>query len=76
MRYQVIGLENKTDGMVSVSIPVTGFVFLGTFSVDNKISVGIFVKTAYDIQHGSLTASGRTKDRYKFAFPKLQAHTF
>ena len=61
--------------MVAVSVPVTVFVLLGGRAVDDKVAGGIVVKTADDIEQGSLTAAGVTKDRNEFIFTEADADT-
>ena len=50
MRNQIIALEYKPYGMISVSIPIPVLKILGRFSVDDKITGGIVVKTANNIK--------------------------
>ena len=60
--------------MVSVGIPIRVLEGLGGFTVDNKVSVGISVESADDVEKGRLTASRLTEDRDEFAFAKLKAY--
>ena len=47
---QIVTLENETDGMVAVRIPVPICIFLGRNTVDDQITAVIPVQTANDIQ--------------------------
>ena len=72
MRDQVIRLENETDRMVTVCIPVSVLVILGGSSINDQITGGVLVKTADNVQHGRLTASGLTEDRNKFTVTEAE----
>ena len=72
VRNEVIALENKADRVVSVGIPIAILVHGGGFAVDEQVTRGVAVKTAYDVQRGSLTAARGTKDRHKLAVAEIQ----
>ena len=50
MGDQVVALENETNGVVSVAVPVLAFEILGGFAANDEIAGGILVQTADDIQ--------------------------
>jgi len=60
--------------MVSVGIPIRVFEGLGGFAVDNEVSVGISVKSAYDVEKGGFTASRLTEYGDEFAFAEFDVH--
>ena len=55
MGNQVVALEHKADSMVSVSVPVTVFIFSRGNTVDNQLPGVVTVKTAYHIQKCSFS---------------------
>ena len=72
MRNEVIALENKAYRMISVRIPVAVAEILCGSAVYHEITLCIFVKSADDIEQGSLTAAGRTEDGNKFVSAEAQ----
>lgn len=70
MHDQVVALEDKTDAVVAVRVPVLVGIFFGTLSIDNQIARGVLVQTADDIQECSLAAARRAEDGYKFIVPE------
>ncbi len=76
MGNQVVGLENETDGVVSVRIPVSCLVLLGRFAVDDQITGRVFVQSADDVEHRRLSASGRTQERNEFCVSEGHRNTF
>lgn len=76
MGDQVITLEYKADGMVSVCVPVPIFKLFCGFSVDHKITGGVTVKATYNIQQGRLTAAGLSQNGNKLIFPEIQCQSF
>ena len=70
VRNQVIALENKADTVVSVYVPVAVTVKLCADTIDNKITGGVSVKTANNVKHGGLTASGRAENGNEFSVTK------
>ena len=71
VRDQVIALKYKTDGMVSMAVPIPVAKILCRFSVDNQLAAGILIQSADDIQHGRFSASGGTENGNKFAFSEF-----
>ena len=57
MRNEVIRLENKADGVISVSIPVAVGKSLGGFVVYDQIAGAVLIETANDVQQCSLAAA-------------------
>ena len=76
VRTEVIRLENEAYRVVSVRIPVAVGEFLGRAAVNDKVAVGVLVKTAYDVEHSRLAASGVAEDSNEFAFAKLKVDAF
>ena len=54
---QVVALEHKADGVVSVGIPVPVGVLLGGNAVDDQVAAVIPVQTADDVQQGGLAGT-------------------
>lgn len=54
--------------MISVSVPVSVLVIFGRNSIDYQISLGVMVKTAYDIEHSGLSAARMTEYGDEFVF--------
>ena len=54
MGNQVVALEDKTDGVVTVRIPVTVSIFLCGDTVDDQIAAVITVQTADDVEQRGL----------------------
>ena len=50
MLYKIITLENKTDSMIAVRIPISILIFFGGNTIDDKVTAVVSVKTAYNIQ--------------------------
>ena len=57
MRDKVIALENESDRVVSVCIPVAIFELLCGFAVDDKVARGVRVQAADDVQQRGFTAA-------------------
>jgi hypothetical protein len=76
VRNQIVALEYETDGMVAVGVPVPVFEVLGRSAVDDQVTFGVLVETADDVQHGGLSAAGRSQDRDKLVAPKTQVDAF
>ena len=60
MRNQVVALEHKAYGVVSVRIPVAVFILFRGNSVDNQIAAVVSVKPADDIEQRCFAAAART----------------
>ena len=56
MGNQIIALKNKSNGMVSVGIPVFVFIFFGGYPIDDQIAAVIPVETANDIQKSGFSS--------------------
>ena len=72
MRDQIVGLKYKAYGMISISVPIGVSEVFCRFAVYDKVSGGVFIQAAYDIQQRCFTASGMSKNRNKFTFPEPQ----
>jgi hypothetical protein len=72
---EIVALEHEANAVVAVGIPVTILEFLGGFAVDEKITVGIAIQTAHDIEQGGLTASGRAENGHELAFSEINTDT-
>ena len=70
---QVIALEDETDGVVPVGVPVPVPVFPGGDAVDHQIPAVIPVQAADDIQQGGLAGAAGTQNSNEFAVPEIQA---
>ena len=73
MRYQVIALEYESDRVIAVCIPICAFEFLCGFSADDKVAVGVSVKTAYNVSKRGLATSRLTEYRHELAFSEVNA---
>ncbi len=62
VRYKIVALKNKSDGSVSIRVPVHIVKGSGRHSADDEVAAGIPVKTAYDIEQRSFAAAARTED--------------
>ena len=74
MGNQVITLENETNGMVSIGIPVSVLVFLCGNPVDNQITAVVPVKTTNNIEKGGFSGAAWPKNCHEFIVPKRQAY--
>ena len=72
---KIVALENKAYGMVSVAIPIGVLEILCGFAVDYKVTAGISVKTADDIEHGGLSATRCAEDRHELVFAEFQVNS-
>ena len=74
VRNQIIALENKTDGMVPVGIPVPLRKLLRGLSADDQVPGGITVQAADNIQQRGFSAAGRAQDRGKLTLAENQVN--
>ena len=74
MGDQVIGLEHKADGVVSIGVPIAVSKLFGGLSVDDKIAGAVLIQATDDVQQGGFAAAGVTEDRNKFMLPKAQVN--
>ena len=72
MRYQVVALENETDTVVSVDVPISVTVELCTSAVYDEIAVGIMIKTANDVKKRGLAASRRSEHADKLVLSEAE----
>ena len=68
VRDEVIALEDKSDTVVAVNVPVAVGVKLGADAAYNEVAVGVVVKSADDVKHRCLSASRGSEDGDKLAF--------
>ena len=68
---QVVGLENKADGMIAVGVPVAVLVFFGRDAVDDQISGVVAVQSSDNVQESGLSRSARAQDRDEFVVPEV-----
>ena len=57
VRDEVVALEDEAYSVVSVNVPISVSVFLGTAAADHKIAVGVVVKTADDVEKCGLSTA-------------------
>ena len=76
MRNEIVALENESNPVVAVIVPIAVFKILGRYSVDEKIARGIVVKAADDVEKSRLAASGRAEYGNEFVAPELDGETF
>ena len=72
MRNQIITLENKSYRMITIRIPVSVFIFLRWYSIDDQISAVISVQTTNDIQKRCLSRTTRSQNSNKFIISEIQ----
>ena len=75
MGNQIVALEDEADGVVSVRIPITAFVFFGGDRIDDQIAAVILVKTADDVEQGGFARSARAENCHKFIVSKIERYT-
>jgi len=75
VHYEIVTLENETDCMVPVGVPVLVFVSAGGNAVDYQFSAVIAVKTAYDVEKSSLSGAARPQHGNEFIVPEIQRHS-
>ncbi len=71
MRDQIIVLEYKTDGFISIGVPLPVGKVPGGFSVDDQIALGILIEATNNIQHGCFSAAGWSENTNKFIFAEF-----
>ena len=63
MGDKVVALKDKAYRVVAVSVPISVLVILGGNAVDNKVTRGIMVKSADDVEQRSLAAARMSEYR-------------
>lgn len=76
MGNQVVALEDETDGVVPVGIPVPVFKFFGGGSVDDQVSGCVLIQSSDDVQQCSFSTARWAEDRNKFIFTEFQINAF
>ena len=71
---ELIGLENKTDGMVAVGVPVPVVEVFGGTAVDGEVAGGVAVQPADNVQQCGLAAAALAQYGHEFASPEAEAH--
>ena len=69
---QVITLEDETDGVIPVGIPVPVLVFSGGRSIDDEISAVISIQTTDDIEKGCLTRTAGAENGNELIVPEIE----
>jgi hypothetical protein len=72
VRYQVIALEYESDRVIAVRVPISITEGLGGFTVDYQVTVGVSVKTSYDVEQGGLSASRLTENGNELVFSEFK----
>jgi hypothetical protein len=72
MRNQVIGLKNKSDGVIAVSVPVRVREALCRFVVDDQVPGAVMIQAADDIQKRRLSAAGMAEDSDELALSEFK----
>ena len=57
MRDQVIALEDETDSIIPVCVPVCILVFLGADTVNEKVAGCVLIESAEDVEHCRFAAA-------------------
>ena len=70
--HQMVILKNKSDGMVSVGIPVPFPIAAGRNGVRVHLPAVIAVQTADHIEQRCLSGTARAENRDKLTIPKRQ----
>ena len=70
---EIITLEDKSDAVVTVGIPVGILEVLRRFPVDDEVAVGVSVKTAYDVEQGGFPAARGTENGHEFILTEVDA---
>ena len=72
---EIIALEHKPDGMVSIGIPVSVFILLGGDGIDDEVSAVIAVQPSDDVKERGLSGSTGTQDGHELIISQVQAHS-
>ena len=67
---EVVALEHEADGVVAVGIPVAVAEGGGRHPIDGKLSGGIPIEAAHDIEQCRFPAAGGTEDGDEFCLSK------
>lgn len=76
MRNQVVTLEDESDPMVPVRIPIAVGEFFRADPVDQKIATAVMIQPADDIEQRGFSAAGRSQNRNEFGIPERQGYAF
>ena len=76
MLNEIVTLKNETYPYVAVRIPVHVLIFLSGYAVDRHIAVRVPVQTAYDIEHGRLTATAVSEYGHEFGTAEFKIYPF
>ena len=69
---QVVGLEDETDRVVSVGVPVAVLVFFGGDPVYDQIAAVVAVQSADDVEQSGLSGSAGTQNGDKLVVPQIE----
>ena len=72
---QIIALEHKADGMVTVRVPIPVGIFLGGDPVDYQIAAVITVQTTDHVQQCGFTGTAGSQNGHKLIIPERQTDT-
>ena len=75
MGNEVVALEYKADGVVSVRVPVAVFIFFCRNTVDDKISAVVAVKTADHIQQSCFSRTRGAENCDEFVVAKIERYS-
>ena len=67
---QVVALKHEADRMIAVGVPISVSVFLGGNAVDQKVALGILIKTSDDVEQSGLSTARGAEDGDELALAK------
>ncbi len=76
MRDEVVALEDETDRVIAVGVPVAVLVILRRAAVDDEVAVGVAVKAANDVQKRRLATTRRPQNGDKLVLAEFQGDAF
>ena len=74
VRDEVVALEDESDAMVAVGVPVLVGVVLGRDAVDDDVARVGMVKAAEDVEHRGLARAGGAQHGHELVIPKRHRH--
>ncbi len=74
MRYQVVALEDKTNPIVAVGVPVFVGVVRGVDAVDDEGPRIVVIKAADDVQESCFSRPRRTQDCHELIVAERDGH--
>ena len=76
VRDKIIGLEDKSDAVIAVNVPITVAVIPGRAPLYDKIARCIMIKPADNVKQGCFAAPGRPENTHKFIVTKFEIYAF